>query len=312
VSNKLTRLLTEPLIQFLLIGACIYGTYALFSTPEEDYRDTTIVVDSNRINAMISQWEKRWNRLPTRKEIDSLIQAYIREDILYRQAVAMGLNQDDPITRRRMAQKLEFLTSDLALMQQPQTGELEGYFAENQATYQDPDRISFIHVFFNPDKRKDTTLGDAAKILVQLQTAGVPNAETIQVGDRLTLQSNFTSVTELNISRQLGAGFAGAVMGLEPGRWHGPVLSGYGVHLVYVYEFLEAPPTILEDVQSRVLEDWHAQKREEFNADFLESLKHRYQIVIEELPADRLLDSQLKKTAEDAAKITAMIAKTAS
>ena len=115
MSNRLTRLFKEPLIQFLIIGAAIYGAYALFGTPEEDYRDNIILVDSNRINAMISEWESRWQRPPTRQEIDGLIQQYIKEDVLYRQAVSMGLNEDDPITRRRMAQKLEFLTSDLAM-----------------------------------------------------------------------------------------------------------------------------------------------------------------------------------------------------
>jgi len=86
----------EPLVQFLLIGACIYGAYGLFGVPEEDVRDTTIHVDGNRIDVFISQWERRWNRPPTRQEIDGLIQAYVREDILYHQAVAMGLNKDDP------------------------------------------------------------------------------------------------------------------------------------------------------------------------------------------------------------------------
>jgi hypothetical protein len=96
VSNRLTRLFTEPLVQFLIIGACIYGAFSLFGTPEEDFRDTTIIVDANRIDAFIGQWESRWNRPPTRQEIDGIIQQYVREDILYRQAVAMGLNEDDP------------------------------------------------------------------------------------------------------------------------------------------------------------------------------------------------------------------------
>ena len=179
MSIKLPRLFTEPLIQFLIIGAGIYGAYALYGAPQEDFRDTTIVVDSNRIDVMISQWESRWNRPPTRKEIDGLIQAYIREDVLYRQAVAMGLNEDDPITRRRMAQKLEFLTSDLSRMQQPEEGELEQYFAENREAYRDPDMITFTHIFIDPDKREDATLGDAAEILAQLRSAGVPDAGTL-------------------------------------------------------------------------------------------------------------------------------------
>ena len=312
MSNKLTRLLSEPLLQFLIIGACIYGAYALFGVAEEDFRDTTIRVDSNRINAMISQWEKRWNRLPTRTEIDGLIQAYIREDVLYRQAVAMGLNEDDPITRRRMAQKLQFLTSDLSMMQQPQEGELEKYFDEKSGSYRGEDMISFAQVFIDPDKREDATLSDAAEILAQLKAAGEPDADTIQAGDRLILQNNFSSATELEIRRQLGSGFAEVVMTLEPGQWHGPVLSGYGVHLVYVYEFVKAPPAVFENVQARVLEDWHDEKREQFNADFLESLKSRYQIVIDELPADRLLDGQMKASGEDAKEVEPVKADTAS
>jgi hypothetical protein len=314
VRNKLTRLLTEPLVQFLVIGACIYGAYALFGAPEENFRDTTIIVDSNRINAMISQWERRWNRLPTREEIDGLIQTYIREDVLYRQAVAMGLNEDDPITRRRMAQKLQFLTSDLSMMQQPLEGELEKYFSEKAGSYRGEDMISFTQVFINPDKREDATLSDAAEILAQLKAVGEPDAETFQAGDRLILQNNFSSATELEIRRQLGSGFAEVVMTLEPGQWHGPVLSGYGVHLVYVYEFVKAPPAVFENVQARVLEDWHEEKREQFNADFLESLKSRYQIVIEDLPADRLLDldGQMKTSGGDASKVEPVKADTAS
>jgi hypothetical protein len=296
----------------LVIGACIYGAYALFGAPEEDFRDTTIVVDSNRINAMISQWESRWNRLPTRNEIESLIQTYIREDVLYRQAVAMGLNEDDPITRRRMAQKLQFLTSDLSMMQQPQEGELEKYFSEKAGSYRGEDTISFTQVFIDPDKREDATLSDAAEILAQLKAAGEPDADTIQAGDRLMLQNNFSSATELEIRRQLGSGFAEVVMTLEPGQWHGPVLSGYGVHLVYVYEFVKAPPAVFENVQARVLEDWHEEKREQFNADFVEGLKSRYQIVIEELPADRLLDGQMKASGEDANEVEPVKADTAS
>ena len=299
MSNRLTRLFTEPLVQFLIIGACIYGAYALFGTPEEDFRDTTIRVDANRIEAFIGQWEGRWNRPPTRQEIDGIIQQYVREDILYRQAVAMGLNEDDPITRRRMAQKLEFLTADLAMMKQPAEGELEQYFRDNQANYRAPDQISFSQVFFDPDARDEATLDDAAEVLVQLRSAGEPDAQTLEAGDRFMLQGYFPSVTEAEIGRTMGSGFSEAVMQLDPGQWHGPVLSGYGVHLVYVYDFLAAPPAVFEDVQATVLEDWHAVQREQFNADFFEALKNNYEIIIDEVPADRLIGDPAATISKD-------------
>ena len=233
--------------------------------------------------------KSRWNRPPTREEIDGLIQSYIKEDVLYRQAVAMGLNEDDPITRRRMAQKLEFLTSDLAMMVQPAEGELEQYFSDNSEAYRSPDRMTFSQVFFDPDSRGNTTLEDAAEALLNLQAAGVPTEESMQVGDGFMLQSDFVSVTPTEAARQMGSGFVEAVVQLEPGSWHGPVLSGYGVHLVYMYDFQKSPPAVFEDVQAAVLENWQSEQREKFNADFLENLKTRYEIVIDEIPADRIL-----------------------
>lgn len=296
--KNLTRLFKEPLLQFLIIGAGIYGAYFIFAAPEENYRDSVVLVDSNRINVMISEWESRWKRPPTRQEIEGLIQAFIKEDVLYRQAVAMGLNEDDPITRRRMAQKLEFLTSDLANLQEPGEGELEKFFEENREAYRDPDRISFAQIFVSPDQRGEATLDDAAELLAQVRATGEPTEETFQLGDRLMLQNYSASVTEHNIRRQLGSDFAEQVMALAPGKWHGPVLSGYGVHLVYIYEFLEAPPVDFEQVRVRVLEDWRAQKLTEFNEQFLEGLKGRYEIIVEEIPADRLLQVPAEATRE--------------
>lgn len=289
MSKILIRILKEPLLHFMLLGACIYGAYALYGTPEEDSQDRTIVVDAARIDAFISQWSSRWNRPPTTKEIDGVITQFVNEEVLYRQAVAMGLNENDPITRRRLAQKLEFLTGDLSQMQEPAEGELEKYFEDNLDSYRGPDLITFSQVFFDPDSREEKTLDDAAKVLKELQTAGEPDPETLQAGDKFMLQNFFKSVDDAGIRRQLGSGFTESVMKLDEGKWHGPVLSGYGVHLVYVYKIQRAPAPTLEEVKDKVLAQWHEVKREQFNADFLENLKKRYDIVISEVPADRLV-----------------------
>lgn len=282
--TTLIRLTSEPLVQFLLIGACIYGAYALFGVPDEDSGARTIVVDENRIKGFITAWQRRWNRPPTDRELQGIIQQFVREDILYREAVAMGLDEDDPITRRRMAQKLEFLTKDIARLKEPQEGELERYFEENADLYRKPNLITFSHVYLDPDKRGEGTLGDAAKLLVKLQAAGEPEPGTLRSGDRFMLQSYYPAKSELDIRRQFGTGFSEAVMRLEPGRWHGPVLSGYGTHLVYVHGLEVAPPPVFEDVRDSVLENWQAAQQEKFNAQYFESLKSRYEIVIEELP----------------------------
>jgi hypothetical protein len=293
------RFIKEPLIQFLVIGACIYGAYALFGTPEDDTADRIVIVDQARIEGFTAQWQQRWNRPPTRKEIDGIINSYVRENILYQQAVAMGLGEDDPITRRRVAQKLEFLTSDLALMKEPAAGELEQYFQDNQDVYREDDLITFSHVFLDPDLRDETTLDDAAALLAQLQAAGAPDAATLEAGDRFMLQNYYPAASELEIRRQLGSGFAESVLALEPGRWHGPVLSGYGVHLVYVYEFQKAPAPLFADVEESVLQNWQAVQQEKFNAEFYESLKKLYDIEIAAVPAELILNSDADAPGED-------------
>jgi len=290
--NELKQLAKEPLIQFFLIGACIYGVYALFGAPDDGVDDRTIVVDANRIQSFANEWQRRWNRPPTREELDGMISAYVREDILYRQAVAMGLNQDDPITRRRLAQKLEFLTNDIALLSEPAEGELESYFQENLARYKKPDLITFSQVYLDPEKRDAATPDDAAARLLELQAAGKPDAATLEAGESFMLQSYFQQVSELEVRRQMGADFAATVMQLAPGQWHGPVLSGYGAHLVYVYSIDRAPPAVFADVRQAVLENWQRRQQEKFNADFFASLRSSFNVEIAEVPANLVLDVQ--------------------
>ncbi len=282
--KTIRQLAREPLFHFLLIGAGIYSVYALYGTSEEGIANNTIVVDSGRIDLFISAWEQRWNRPPTEQELNGLINQFIREDILYREAVGMGLDKDDPITRRRMAQKLEFLIRDIASLKEPVEGELESFFEDNKDKFQDPDLITFSHVFIDPDKRGDETLDDAALLLSELQAAGTSDVNVSGLGDRFMLQNYYPQKTELDIRKLFGSGFATSVMQLEAGKWHGPVLSGYGTHLVYVDALEKAPAPVFADVKDSVFENWQAQQQEEFNEEFFESLKSRYEIVIETAP----------------------------
>lgn len=281
MSKRLHRLINEPLIQFLLIGACIYGAYALFGVSEEEDADSTLRVEANRISGFAAQWKSRWNRPPTRQELDGIIDTYVREEILYRQAVSMGLDQDDAITRRRMAQKLEFLTNDLVRLAEPPDADLEKYFQENIEQFVEPDRITFAQIFFDPDKRDESTLDDATRALTGLKQAGVPDPAALEAGDRFMLQNYYEVVSEVDIRRRLGSGFANSMMELEPGIWHGPILSGYGVHLVYVYERLEAPLPVYADMRPLALEAWQTEQTQKFNEEFYENLRSRYEVIIE-------------------------------
>ena len=142
-------------------------------------------------------------------------------------------------------------------------------------------------------RRDKTTLDDAEAILKQLRAAGVPNPSTFATGDRFMLESHYATISELGIRRLFGGGFSDVVMKLEPGRWHGPVLSGFGVHLVYVYEHVTAPAPDFAKVRHLVLKNWQFDHQERFYQDFIKNLKDSYEIVIAQIPKDRVLGGNM-------------------
>ena len=276
------KLLREPLLHFLLIGAAIYLLYGAFAEPVPEEVDKTIVVSAGEIEWMETAWQKRWNRPPTAEEFDGLIQQYIRETVLYREALTMGLNKHDQVIRRRLAQKLEFLAKDLVALTPPTDEELLTYFKAHQDRYQEPVRYTFTQVFINPDKRGEATLADAEKIKATLMARGdaIDNAGIL--GDAFMLQNYYPEKEQAEIQKLFGSGFAESLIDLSPGQWHGPVLSGYGVHLVYVDNVSEPPAPVFAEVRERVMQDWKTEKGEELNEKFYANLRDRYTVVIEE------------------------------
>jgi peptidyl-prolyl cis-trans isomerase C len=282
------KLLREPLLHFLLIGAAIYLLYGAFaeSVPEAD--DKTVVVSAAEIEWMKSSWQARWNRPPTPDEFDGLIQQYIREMVLYREALTMGLNQHDMVIRRRLAQKLEFLAKDLVALTPPTDEELVAYFDAHRDRYQEPVLYTFTQVFIDPDKRGDATLADAETIKATLIELGEDIENAGDLGDDFMLQSYYPEKDPLEIQKSFGSGFAASLIELAPGQWHGPVLSGYGTHLVYVSHVRESPPPLFDEVRDQVVAEWTADKSEEFNEQFYVSLRDSYTIVIEEPVVEKL------------------------
>jgi peptidyl-prolyl cis-trans isomerase C len=277
------KLLREPLVHFLVIGAAIFVLYGFMGQQDVEEQERAITITSGEINWLTDTWEKRWNRLPTAEERDGLIKQYLRETILYREAVAMGLDRDDTVIRRRLAQKLEFLTQDLISPQPPTEDDLRTYFEAHMDRYQPPDLITMTHVFLDPDKRGDQTLKDAETIKAKLIALKEPPQDASSFGDPFMLQSYYPERTEAELAKLFGRGFAEPVFELAPQVWHGPVLSGYGTHLVYVHDRQEAEPPTFTEVEERVRQDWENDKREQLNEQFIASLMGRYDVTIEDV-----------------------------
>jgi len=276
------KLLREPLLHFMFIGATIYLLYGVFAEPVPEADDKTIVVSAGEVEWMQTSWQKRWNRPPTPQEFDGLVQQYIKETVLYREALTMGLNQHDQVIRRRLAQKLEFLAKDLVALTPPTEAELQSYFDEHLARYQEPALYTFTQVFIDPDKRGDTTLEDAEAIKAKLIARGDAIEDPGALGDGLMLQDYYPQKDPLEIQKLFGSGFTESLLELSPGQWHGPVLSGYGVHLVYISSISEPPAPEFTALRERVVQDWTMERGEELNDKFYVSLREQYTVVIEE------------------------------
>jgi len=280
------KFLREPLVHFLAIGAAIFVLYALYGQQDAQEQERTLTITAGEISWLNDAWEKRWNRPPTPEEHKGIVDQYIREMIVYRQARVMGLDQQDSIIRRRLVQKLENFTKDLASLTPPTEEELKTYFSAHQDRYQQPARYTFTQVFIDPDKRGDATLVDAEKIKEALIAQGTAFDSAGALGDTFMLKNYYTENSPIEIQKHFGSGFTNSLLTLEPGQWHGPVLSGYGVHLVYVSHVSEAPKPVFAAVRERVTQDWKADKEEELSEKFYESVRDRAIVVIESPPED--------------------------
>ena len=291
------KMLREPLVHFLFIGAAIYLFYAAFTEPVPEEDDKTVVVTAGEVQWMQTSWHKRWNRPPTTEEFEGLIQQYIKETVLSREALNLGLNQHDTVIRRRLAQKMEYLAKGLVQLTPPTDDEVLAYFEAHLERYQEPARYTFTQVYIDPDKRGETTLDDAEKIKATLIAQGDAIENAGVLGDRFLLQHFYPDKDQAEIQKLFGSGFAESLEDLSPGQWHGPVRSGYGVHLVYVSNVSEPPQPMFAELREEVVKDWTTEKSEELNEKFYANLRDQYTIVVEE-PEKEVKLSPLREPAQ--------------
>ena len=271
-------MLKEPLLHFLVLGMLIFVAHALVGDhgPEND----EIVLSNAKQQRLVASFAATWNRAPREPEFEAILEDWIREEIAYRQGIEMALDLDDTVIRRRLRQKVELLAEEIVSMAPPQTAELEEYLAANQDNYIGEPSLTVRQVAFSVDHRGDAARSDAERALPSLSDDSV-DLDTI--GDPIPLPRQMIQVTPSMIASRFGREFTEAVTLLEPGRWHGPLESGFGWHLVIVDEFIPADPPTLEDVERAVLRDYNREQREIGIDRLYEELAKQYTIYIEGL-----------------------------
>ena len=274
--------LKEPLVLFILLGAALTLVYSVASGAFAADESKTVAMDAAEIELLAANWERQWQRPPTEAELRGLVDARVREEVLYRAAQSMGLDRNDIVVRRRMVQKMELLSQDLATITDPPEADLRAFFEENREDYRVPARVSFRHIYFNLDRRGYEGAETAAEDLLSEIRAGDPDeVDVAQLGDRFMLAYEYTLRTPIELQQAFGSRFAEVVSELEPG-WHGPVGSGYGTHLVQVTDRVESALPEFEQVRERVLADYERTRRDRANELLLEGLSADYSIEIDE------------------------------
>jgi hypothetical protein len=258
VRASLQRLLREPLVHFAAIGGLIFAVYAALNGPGEPPADV-IVVTPERIDQIAAEYESVWKRKPGDDELNALIEEDVREEVYYREAIALGLDRNDALVRRRMRLKMEFLMDSTANALDPVAGELEAYFAANEALYRLGPRVAFEQIYFGPDASPETI----PSALDMLQSE--PMTDPQPLGERTLLPAQLGLSSKEAVVGVFGKGFFEQLVELPPGRWVGPVVSTYGVHVVRILDSLPSRTAPLEEVRKDVLRDWKLAKANEIH-----------------------------------------------
>ena len=280
------KLAREPLFQFVILGIALFAVYAVASDRLASDESMTIRITPADVELLSATFERQWQRPPIETELENLIRARVREEVLYREALAVGLDTNDMVVRRRMVQKMEMLSQDLALLADPTDTELQSFFDERKEEYRVPPEVSFSHIYFNLDRRGDTAENDALRILAELRRQDPPPVRAPDRGDRFMLGYDFRDAPPSQVARSFGQQFSDTLVELEPG-WQGPVLSGYGLHLVYLEKRVDGRIPNWTEVRDRLVMDFNRTRTDRSKDALYEGLLSKYDVEIAGEPVPR-------------------------
>jgi hypothetical protein len=282
----LKRWLREPLLHFLLLGIMLFAVYAYMHRGRGGVESSRqIVLNLDELRQMDMYFESQWHRPPTPIEFQALVEDKVREEVLYREALAMGLDKDDTIVKRRMAQKMQFLAEDVAAAHEPSTTELKAWFDKNKDKFALPGRYSFRHLYFSPDKRGTNAQEDASKVLAKIASQPEDSKLASSLADPFMFQNYYGDRTPEAIAKEFGPQFAMTLEKLKPGSWQGPVESGYGWHLVFVDTVIPGRIPAFEEVEPDVKTAWLGEQKARAWKKSYDAMRAKYIVLLPAPPA---------------------------
>lgn len=281
-AHRVTRWLREPILHFAVIGILLFVGHGLVGQGRK--ADDRIVVTRATVDDIVRQHQARWNRPPGEQELTNLVEAHVRDEILYREGQALGLDRDDPVIKRRVRQKFEILAEEQLPGTAATDAELSTYMAQNSPRFMRPATVSFEQIFFDGS-------GSAARVESAVAAAKVAlarGADPVTLGQRTMLPPGGDNVAIDMVARDFGADFAAELAKAPLGEWVGPLPSGMGAHLVRVSARTPAALPPLDDVRQQVAREWENQRRERSREESYRRLRSGYTVVIDGRPKPAL------------------------
>ena len=267
--------LREPLLHFVLIGSALFLYFDFVASGDNEALSAKrIIVSGAQVDQLAGSFERTWSRAPTRHELDAMVENHVREEVFYREALAMGLDQDDPMVRRRMRMKLEFMIQDLSA-QHASDDALGNFLRQNPDRFREELQLTFRQVYLNPDHRPDLE-GDAGRLLALLGDGSAPQA----LGDQTLIPRDYRLASEREIARGFGDDFARQIASLPVGDWNGPIDSPFGAHLVKVDARIEARVPELAEIRDEVLREYLAENRQRQKDLAYQNFRKGYEVMI--------------------------------
>jgi hypothetical protein len=277
------RLLKEPLVHFLAFALIVFAAYHILAPSADGGRSGRIVVTAAKVEQIAARFAQIWQRPPSTVELKGLIDEEVKEEIYVREALALGLDKDDTLIRRRLRQKMELLSDAGADARSPTDAELEAYLKSHPETFAVDPAISFQQIFLNP-QRQGPAIEQTADSILKSLTAN-PEIEATTLGDPSLLPAEMPLTSLKSIGHMFGSEFADAIGEAKAGVWIGPIASGFGLHIVRVSERQEGRVPALTEVRDAVLREWSNDKRKQLESERLAALLSRYEVTVEGVPA---------------------------
>ncbi len=275
----IVRLLREPLLQFLALGAMLFALSGLAGKQSAEAPEK-IVVSAAQVTNLGEGFARTWRRPPNEKELKGLIEDYVRDEVFYREGRAAGLDRDDVVIRRRVRQKMEFLAGEMSVPE-PSDAELAAYLEANSEQFRAEDQLTFRQVFLSATRRADT-IDSESKRLAGILARADGTVDATALGDAFLLGEEFCAVSPSKVTSIFGESFAKQVFVTEKGRWQGPVSSGFGQHFVFVSGRVAGKLPPLDDIRPAVQREWANARRLEAEQKLYASLRARFEIVIQQ------------------------------